>query len=301
MTVIRLTTPAAPPPAPALKSPASGAMASTLAPRLEWNVSTGAINYSLQVATTSAFTTLVVNQTGITDLYYDIELGTLEWDTTYYWRVDASNSYGTSDWSDDWYFATAAEALGEAVDNTALAWTTGGDANWFGQTSIYYYDEDAAQSGAITHSQSTWLKTTVTGPGTVGFYWKVSSESGYDFLKFYIDGVNQTQISGSVDWQQKSYSLSSGTHNLEWRYTKNGSVSIGSDCGWVDKVELPTITVTSPDGGETWAGGSTHTIRWTYTGSPGTYAKIELFKGGVLNRTISSSTSVGTGGNGSYN
>ena len=29
--------------------------------------------------------------------------------------------------------------LGEAVDNTALTWTTGGDADWFGQTSVYYY------------------------------------------------------------------------------------------------------------------------------------------------------------------
>jgi hypothetical protein len=28
--------------------------------------------------------------------------------------------------------------LGEAVDNTALTWTTGGDADWFGQTSDYY-------------------------------------------------------------------------------------------------------------------------------------------------------------------
>jgi hypothetical protein len=65
--------------------------------------------------------------------------------------------------------------LGEAVDNVALSWTTGGDANWVGQTDISYFGGDAAQSGAITDIQSTWLQTTVSGPGSLSFYWAVSS------------------------------------------------------------------------------------------------------------------------------
>jgi hypothetical protein len=81
--------------------------------------------------------------------------------------------------------------LGQAVDNTGLAWSTTGDADWFRQTTISYYDGDAAQSGSITHGQGTSLETTVTGPGTLTFYWKVSSQSnmaGHDYLRFYIDG-----------------------------------------------------------------------------------------------------------------
>ena len=61
------------------------------------------------------------------------------------------------------------------------------------------------------------------------------------------------------------------------------------------------ITVTVPNGGESWAAGTTHTISWTYTGNPGSSVRIELLKGGVLNRTILSSRAIGTGGNGSYN
>jgi hypothetical protein len=45
------------------------------------------------------------------------------------------------------------------------------------------------------------------------------------------------QISGEVGWQQKSYSVSSGTHVLKWRYVKNGSTEAGDDCGWVDFVQ----------------------------------------------------------------
>jgi len=63
----------------------------------------------------------------------------------------------------------------------------------------------------------------------------------------------------------------------------------------------PSITVAAPNGGESWTAGSTSTISWTYTGSPGTYVKILLYKGNSLNRTISSYAPIGSNGSGSYN
>ncbi len=60
-----------------------------------------------------------------------------------------------------------------------------------------------------------------------------------------------------------------------------------------------TISVTAPAGGENWQTGSSHTISWNYTGSPGT-VKIDLLKGGSLSSTIIASTSAGSKGSGSY-
>jgi len=60
------------------------------------------------------------------------------------------------------------------------------------------------------------------------------------------------------------------------------------------------ITVTSPNGGESLIRGNTYTINWTYAGV-GSSVKIELLKGGTLNRTITASTSIGSNGSGSYN
>jgi hypothetical protein len=140
------------------------------------------------------------------------------------------------------YLSTVGHPLSEALD-TALSFTTGGSVDWFGQSTMSHYDGDAAQSGDISDEQESWMQTTVSGKGTVKFYWKVSSEDDFDFLEFYIDGALQEKISGSVSWQQKTYTIStSGSHVLEWRYMKDGSHGRGSDCGWVDMVEW----VTSP-------------------------------------------------------
>jgi len=61
----------------------------------------------------------------------------------------------------------------------------------------------------------------------------------------------------------------------------------------------PTMTLTSPNGGEIWSAGILHTITWTYTGDPDPNVKVILLKGGAVDSTIASSTSVGSGGSGS--
>ena len=62
----------------------------------------------------------------------------------------------------------------------------------------------------------------------------------------------------------------------------------------------PSITVTSPDGGENWKQGSIQTITWSFTGNPGSTVKIELLKGGQFYQLLNSGTSTGSAGSGSY-
>ncbi|MBU0700269.1 hypothetical protein KKE26_03080, partial [bacterium] len=129
----------------------------------------------------------------------------------------------------------------DAVDNPEfIGWETGGGgtALWFGQSNYYCYGIDAAQSGVITDSQQTYIQTQVLGTATLTFYWKVSSQSGSDYLRFYIDGDEQNKISGEAGWTKMSYFIPSGTHILKWEYKKDSSGSIGSDCGWLDRVEF---------------------------------------------------------------
>jgi hypothetical protein len=130
------------------------------------------------------------------------------------------------------------DPLAKALDLQRLTFNTSGDGDWYAQSATTYFDGDAAESSQIANNQSASLSTTISGYQSVKFYWKVSSEPGYDHLHFYIDDVLQDRISGDIDWRQQVYAVSAGTHSLKWTYAKDYSVSTGSDCGWVDKLEL---------------------------------------------------------------
>jgi uncharacterized delta-60 repeat protein len=148
------------------------------------------------------------------------------------WRYskDGSVSVGTdAGWVDD---VTFTPPPGSVIAD----FTTGGDADWFLETAEVQSPPDAWQSGVIGDNDETWLRAGVTGPGMLSFSWAVDSEENCDYLRFVVDGVEQTNVSGSVAWQQQTFVLGDGPHELEWRYSKDGSVSQGADAGWVDSV-----------------------------------------------------------------
>ena len=60
------------------------------------------------------------------------------------------------------------------------------------------------------------------------------------------------------------------------------------------------ITLTEPNGGQNWKRGSAQTVKWIYSGSPGSTVKIELLKGTTVNREINASTLIGSKGSGAY-
>lgn len=143
-------------------------------------------------------------------------------------------------------FLIVSPTLEMALDTTNLAWMTGGYAPWLGQTLIAHDLLDAARSGAIDHNQQSWIQTTVTGPGTLTFWWKVSSELGYDFLEFRTNTVLVERISGEVPWQQRTLSFAPGTHVLRWRYVKDDTLSKEKDRGWLDEVLFVPSQVGTP-------------------------------------------------------
>lgn len=156
------------------------------------------------------------------------------------YALAATNAFGGGISSNATLTVLPPVTLAEALDTTNRAWTTGGSGAWLGEVTTTHDGTDAAQSGGITHSQESWVQTGITnGPGTLTFWWKVSSEATFDFLEFYTNGVQQSgSISGEVGWQPKTFYLPAGSQTVKWRYTKDYSVSTGEDRGWVDEVKF---------------------------------------------------------------
>ena len=97
--------------------------------------------------------------------------------------------------------------LGRALDNYILNFTTSGDAKWVEEPTYWYYGGSAARSGGISDYQSSTLQTTVSGPGTLSFYWASSSTPFYNRLMLNLDGTMLDMLSGGAGWTKKTVSI----------------------------------------------------------------------------------------------
>ncbi len=89
------------------------------------------------------------------------------------------------------------------------------------------------------------LQVNVVAEGEFSFWYKVSSESNYDKLHFYMDSQEKQVWSGTIDWTECTQLVTVGQHTFRWEYTKDGSVSSGDDCAWVDDIKFPPVSVFS--------------------------------------------------------
>lgn len=164
---------------------------------------------------------------------------------------------------------TAAQSLTNALDTTNLVWATAGNAGWFSQTAFSYDGADAARSGAIGDTGETYIFTTVTGPGTVSFWWRVSSQPTADFLQFWIGTNRLNQISGATDWHYQEFPVPAGSQTLKWRYVKDMNLIGDMDAGFVDRViysPVPKISAQQAAGvcGAAWvSGGNNNPTFWS--------------------------------------
>ncbi len=141
----------------------------------------------------------------------------------------------------------------ESLDLAFFNWqTTGGDYIF---TSDAYDGSYSLQSPDINNDDVTSISTEYasTQDGNISFFLKTSTESNYDFVRFYIDNVEYLETSGNSNWQEYSYPVSEGNHVYKWEYVKDYIVSSYNDCFYLDNISFPGnnldshITPTTPN------------------------------------------------------
>lgn len=118
----------------------------------------------------------------------------------------------------------------------------GWDGDWIADDLHFTQGKWAAKSPDLTNKdlteKSIWQKVKMDSKGTLLFWWRVSSEKDWDYLKFYIDGILIDKISGETGWEEVKHDLEIGEHIIKFTYSKDYSGESGADAGWVDGIEI---------------------------------------------------------------
>jgi hypothetical protein len=128
--------------------------------------------------------------------------------------------------------AQSPDVVNTALDTSGLEFEA--DGNWASQSAVTADGVDALASTSIGNTESAEVYLAVEGPVSGSFWWKVSSEEGFDFLYLLVDGELTAEISGEVDWQKVDVELTAGVHELSWIYEKDDEGSGGQDKAWLD-------------------------------------------------------------------
>jgi internalin A len=162
---------------------------------------------------------------------------------------------------------------GSWLGATNLVWQTSGNAPWFGQTNISHGGISAAQSGLVGANEESWLETTVTGPGILTFWWKMTATNYGIYVAFTTSRGGELYLEGNTGWRRAMVSIPAGECVLDWRFASTWGAD-PSDACWLDQV---SFVPTTPDFWvELWTGSGSTLAELTIHGEPGGLYELQV-------------------------
>jgi len=131
------------------------------------------------------------------------------------------------------------DRIAEAVDTTNILWSFSGP--WYLQTNSTSDGVDALRSDQPPASSNYWIRTVVTGPGEVRFWWRMVSAPGFGSYAAFQRGNALINYSYSTPWTNLIYNVPSGVHTLRWSHI-NYSVNPVSSAMMVDRITFTPYT-----------------------------------------------------------
>ncbi len=168
-----------------------------------------------------------------------------------YGSVTSSNAFLTVDTLD----------LPTALNTPGWIWTIRGDAGWFAQTNQSHDGFAAAQSGLLgadqfSNNRTSILQTTITGPGTLSFWWRFSVPlPGGNRLSLRTSSGTSSTVLAFEDqdtgWKERTFLLGAGQQTLIWEYTRfrlaQQSTARVDQVSFIPGGTPPNVTFISPN------------------------------------------------------
>ena len=104
-------------------------------------------------------------------------------------------------------------------------------------------DGSVLRSGEIGSSTNSWMETTIIGPASFSFDWKVSCNTRGHYLAWLIDGVEQARIRGMTDWATFAATIPDGEHVVRFDYVKGSTAAAGEDKGQVRNFSIDPVRI----------------------------------------------------------
>jgi hypothetical protein len=215
---------------------------------------------------------------------YSIQVTAASGYVDYLWKTSSCSSSG-------W---TCIDDINTTGQFGAMSWTAG---------TTYYIllDDENSTAGTHTFYINCPVQTiTVTSPNggenwlagsTYNITWTDNISENVIIQLFKNNVWNKTITSSTPSNGTYSWTIAAGQtlgtdYKIKIISTVNSAIWDKSDNNF--SIISNYITVSSPNGGESWAAGSTHSVTWADNIAEN--VKIELYKAGVLNSTIIAST-----------
>ena len=144
-------------------------------------------------------------------------------------------------------FVFAGAAVGQdlcsGVGDCGRVWYNSGSVPWFFQTEVNHDGQNALRSGASSGGDCI-LNTTVTGPATVSFWWKLETPISGDGVTFLVDSVGVVFTADST-WAKYTHTITAaGPHLLSWAFFPSaGGGSAVLDQFLVEEADAPSGSV----------------------------------------------------------
>ena len=266
-----------PPPTPTLATPTNGSTVQDLTPTFDWSDATGATSYTILLDNNSDFSSPSINTTAATSTYTP---GTNLTAGTYYWKVLATNSAGSSSYTTAW--SVIVQAPITPPPTPTLATPTNGSTvqdltptfDWSDATGATSYtilvdnnSDFSSPSINTTAATSTYTPGTNLTAGT--YYWKVLATNSA--------GSSSYTTAWSVIVQDAKYiNITAPVAGAQWDLAM--PYDITWDCNFTDAVRIVIMkggdSLSTIDPSAYNDGVFTYTV--TYTHTPGTDYQIKL-------------------------